>query len=125
MIGHLIALQADTITAIVRYLEQCRDFTPTDHYVSGMYLWLMMLVGAVLIVAGAIIALREPTPERNHGRSLGVGTALIGLGLLLTFAASGPLAVLAAVASVAVALVLFARTLLVSDPTVEQQLPLR
>ncbi len=90
-----------------------------------MYLWLMMLVGAVLIVAGAIIALREPTPERNHGRSLGVGTALIGLGLLLTFAASGPLAVLAAVASVAVALVLFARTLLVRDPTVEQQLPLR
>jgi hypothetical protein len=90
-----------------------------------MYLWLMMLVGAVLIVAGAIIALREPTPERNHGRPLGVGTALIGLGLLLTFAASGPLAVLAAGASVAVALVLFARTLLVRDPAVEQPLPLR
>ena len=90
-----------------------------------MYFWLMMFVGTMLIVAGFIIALRHPAQDGDYARGLGAGTALIGLGLLLAFVASGPLAMAGALASVCAALVLFARALLTQDPAVEQQLPTR
>ena len=77
-----------------------------------MYFWLMMLTAGVLISAGAIIARREPPIRGDSSRSLGVGTILIGVGVLLAFAVESPIALALAIVCSCIALVVFGRSLL-------------
>ncbi len=77
-----------------------------------MYFWLMMLTAGVLITAGAIIALREPPIRGDSSRSLGIGTILVGVGVLLAFAIESPIALALAIVCSGIALVVFGRSLL-------------
>ena len=77
-----------------------------------MYFWLMMLTAGVLITSGAIIALREPPIRGDSSRSLGIGTVLVGVCVLLAFAVGSPVALALAIICSGIALVVFGRSLL-------------
>ncbi|MAT60878.1 MAG: hypothetical protein CMH41_04470 [Micrococcales bacterium] len=77
-----------------------------------MYFWLMMLTAGVLITSGAIIAFREPPIRGDSSRSLGIGTVLVGVCVLLAFAVGSPVALALAIICSGIALVVFGRSLL-------------
>ncbi len=83
-----------------------------SHYLGFMYFWLMMLTAGVLITSGAIIALREPPIRGDSSRSLGIGTVLVGVCVLLAFAVGSPVALALAIICSGIALAVFGRSLL-------------
>lgn len=75
-----------------------------------MYFWLMMTVAALLVISGLVIMLRPATPQGDPRRN-GLASILLGIALAVGFMFDNTVALVIAGVLAAIAMALFAWTL--------------